>query len=70
MLVYVYTYICMYVGVHVCVGVLRWVLSVYIYIYLYVRVRVAAFQIHSVRSGPVTGDPDPIWIRARCGPDT
>ena len=37
---------------------------------LCVRVRVAAFQIRLVRSGPVAGDPDPIQIRARCGPDT
>ena len=32
--------------------------------------RATAFRIHLVRSGPVAGDPDPIRIRARCGPDT
>jgi len=32
--------------------------------------RATAFRICSVRSGPVAGDPDPIRIRARCGPNT
>jgi len=41
-----------------------------IYIYLYVRLRVAAFRIRSVRSGFVAGDPDPIRICTRYGPDT
>jgi len=32
--------------------------------------RVTVFWIRSVRSGLVAGDPDPIQIRARSGPDT
>ena len=55
-------------GVHVCVSVLGSVLSVYLYLFVCL---VACCSI----SGPfgeiqiVAGDPDPIRICARCGPD-
>ena len=54
-----------YVGVHVCVGVLGWVLSVYLCLYVYVWLYVTAFQIRLVRSRPVRGDSDlyPFWTR-------
>ena len=41
---FVYTYIRIYMGVHVCVGVLGWVLSVYLHLHVCVRLRVAAFK--------------------------
>ena len=54
-------YVCGCVPVCVCTCV-RVSLSVWL--------RVAVFRIRLVRSGPVVEDPDPIRIRARCGPDT
>ena len=44
--------------------------KVCIYIYLYVQLHVTVFRIRLVRSGPVVEDPNPIWICARCEPDT
>ena len=76
MLVYVYTRIyvciCMYVGVHVCVGVLGWVLSVYLYLFVCSLAFCSvwdSFGVIRVRVLSAAGDPDPIQIRARCGPD-
>ena len=60
-------YLYMYVGVHVCVGLLG---SVFVYLYLFVcSVAVIVFQIHSVRSEPrfkrFGHDPDSctLWTR-------
>ena len=59
----------MYVGVHICVGVLGSVFSVHLYLFV---CSVACYSISEsfgeIRT--VAGDPDLIWIRARCGPDT
>ena len=53
---YVYIYgVCMYTGVCSC-EFMGWVACCNI---------ADSF----VRSEPITGDPDPIWIRARCKPD-
>ena len=55
----VYVYGCIPVRTYICVRISS-----------YVWLRATAFRIRLVRSGPVAGDPDPIRIRARCGPDT
>jgi len=66
---YVYTCICMYVGAHVCVGVLGSMFSVYLYLFVCVGcVLQRSESFGEIRT--VAGDPDPIQIRAHCGPDT
>ena len=65
----IYVCICMYVGVHVCVGVLEWALRVYLYV-LYVLVACCSISDSFGDIRTVAGDPDPIRIRARCEPDT
>ena len=42
--------VCTYVGVHVCVRVLKSVFNIYIYIYLYIRLHATVFRTHLVRS--------------------
>jgi len=65
--VYLYMYVCGYTRMcpYACVGVKH----VFLFICM-CWLRAIVFRIRSVRSGPVAGDPDPIRIRARCGPDT
>ena len=57
---------------HACTHM--YVVWICVLVFVHVRSRVglhvAAFQTRLVRSGPVTGNPDPIWIRVHCGPDT
>ena len=81
MLVYVYTCIRIYADVHVCLCVyivecIRvcicmhvWVLSMYLCLYVCVGYMLQRFGfVGEIRT--VAGDPDPVRIRARCGPDT
>jgi len=65
--------------VHVCLSVYMHVHTVCmcLYINMCIWLRVAAamdpfgeIQTHSWDPNQVTGDPDPIWIRIRCGSDT
>ena len=56
------------VGVHVCVGMLGSVFSVYLYLFV---CSVAFYSISNLfgEIRTVAVDPDPIRVRARCGPD-
>ena len=65
----IYEYICMYVGVHICVGVLGSKFSVYLYLFVCVGCVLQRSESFG-EIWTVAGDPDPIRIRARCGPDT
>ena len=65
-----YSIVCMCTWVYTYVSVCTCRCSVYLYLYVSVRLCGTVFRTHSVRSGPVVGDPDPIRIRACCGPDT
>ena len=69
MYVCVYSYRCMHVGICVCNFMHVWVLSMYLCLHVWL---VACYSVSDSlgRSGPVTGDPDPIGIRAHCGPET
>ena len=65
MYISVYMYMYAYVGVHVCVGVLGSVFSIYLYLFV---CSVACYSV-SDSFGKIrtfAGDPDPIRIRARC----
>ena len=65
--------------IHICVGVCK-CMSVYKcvnnHVYMFVWcIRVCTVACYSVTDSlvwfeSITGDPDPIWICARCGPDT
>jgi len=69
MVVSLYPYMYVYVGVHVCVGVLVSVFSIYLYLFVCVGcVLQRSESFGEIRT--VVGDPDPIRVRARCGPDT
>ena len=70
MLVYAYTCICMCVGIRVCVRMHVWVLCMYLCLYVCDGCVLQYFRPVWWDPNPASGDPDPIQIRARCGPDT
>ena len=65
--VYLYMYVC---GYSVCVCMHVWVLSMYLYLFVCVGCVLQHFGFIQWDPNPASGDPDPIQIRARCGPDT
>ena len=70
MIVSLYLYMYVYVGIHVCVREHVWVLIVYLCLYVCVGCVLQCFGPVWWDPSPASGDPDPIRIRAHCGPDT
>ena len=71
MFIYMYCCVClctyMYVGVHVCIGLLGRVFSIHLYL-LVCWLHATVFRVRLVRSGPVAEDPErfgfvPLWTR-------
>ena len=68
MYVGVCVYLYMYVGVHVCVGLLGRVFSIHLYLLVCVGCMLQYFRVRLVRSEPVVEDPDMIRIRVVVDP--
>jgi len=65
---YVCVYLYMYVGVHVCVGLLGRVFSIHLYLLVCVGCMLQYFGFVQWDLNPASGDPDPIWIRVVVNP--